>query len=78
MVVYANKRGLKIAMRGQGHSRYGEAQVEGGIVIDASASNAVRWHGNDAVDAEPGALWGHVAKLTLDKNLTPPVRHFAG
>ena len=73
MVVYANKYGLKIAMRGQGHSQYGQAQVEGGIVIDSSALNAVRWHGNDAVDAEPGALWGDVAKLTLDKNLTPPV-----
>ena len=67
MVAYANKHGLKIAMRGQGHSQYGQAQVEGGIVIDSSALNAVRWHGNDAVDAEPGALWGDVAKLTLDK-----------
>jgi cytokinin dehydrogenase len=73
MVAYANKHGLKIAMRGQGHSQYGQSQVEGGIVIDSSSLNAVRRHGNDAVDAEPGALWGDVAKMTLDKNLTPPV-----
>ncbi len=73
MVAYANKHGLEIAMRGQGHSQYGQAQVEGGIVIDSRALNAVRWHGDDAVDAEPGALWGDVAKVTLDKNLTPPV-----
>ena len=73
MVAYANKRGRKIAMRGQGHSQYGQSQVEGGIVIDSSALNAVRWHSDDAVDAEPGALWGDVAKLTLDKGRTPPV-----
>jgi cytokinin dehydrogenase len=73
MVAYANKHSLKIAMRGQGHSQYGQSQVESGIVIDSSPMNAVRWHGNDAVDAEPGALWGEVAKVTLAKSLTPPV-----
>ena len=34
IVAYANQRGLKIAMRGQGHSQYGQSQVEDGIVID--------------------------------------------
>ena len=62
MVGYANKHSLKIAMRGRGHSQYGQSQVEGGIVIDSSTLNAVRWHGNDAIDAQPGTLWGDVAK----------------
>src|SRR4051812_13635080 len=35
-VAYANKHQLKIAMRGQGHSQYGQSLVEGGIVIDSS------------------------------------------
>ena len=73
MVANASRRGIKIAMRGQGHSQYGQSQVEGGIVIDSSLLNAVRWHGNDTVDAQPGALWGDVAKLTLERGLTPPV-----
>jgi cytokinin dehydrogenase len=73
MVAYANKHRRKIAMRGQGHSQYGQSQIEGGIVIDSNTLNAVRWHGDDAVDAQPGASWGEVAKVTLDKNLTPPV-----
>ncbi len=72
-VLYANKHGLKIAMRGQGHCQYGQAQVESGIVIDSSALNAVRLHGKDTVDAQPGALWGDVARVTLLQNLTPPV-----
>ena len=72
-IAYANKHGLKIAMRGQGHSQYGQSQVEGGIVINSSLLNAVHWPENDAIDAQPGALWGDVAKVTLDKSLTPPV-----
>jgi cytokinin dehydrogenase len=43
VVEYANKRTLRIAMRGQGHSTYGQAQVENGIVIDSSPLNALRW-----------------------------------
>jgi hypothetical protein len=73
LVAYANKRGLKIAMRGQGHSQYGQSQAAGGVVIDSSTLNSVRWHGSDTVDAQPGALWGDVAKVTLAKLLTPPV-----
>lgn len=73
IVGYANQRGLKIAMRGQGHSQYGQSQLEDGIVIDSRMLNAVRWHQSDTVDAQPGALWGEVAKVTLDKGLTPPV-----
>src|SRR5262245_20587045 len=73
MVAYANKHGLKIAMRGQGHSLYGQALVEGGIVIDSSTLNAVSLQANDVVVAQPGALWGDVARITLARDRTPPV-----
>jgi cytokinin dehydrogenase len=73
MVGYANKHDLKIAMRGQGHSQYGQSQVDGGIVIDSSTLNGVRWHGGDAIDADPGAQWGQVAQAALERGLIPPV-----
>lgn len=73
MVQYANQYSLKIVMRGQGHSRYGQSQAEAGIVIDSSTLNAIQPPANDSVDAGPGAFWGDVAKTTLAKNLTPPV-----
>jgi cytokinin dehydrogenase len=73
MVGYANKHGLKIAMRGRGHSQYGQSQVEGGIVIDSSGLNAVHLHGGDALDAQPGATWGDVAQAALAQGLIPPV-----
>ncbi|HWZ45951.1 MAG TPA: FAD-binding protein [Candidatus Saccharimonadales bacterium] len=73
MVQYANKYSLKIVMRGQGHSRYGQSQAEAGIVIDSSTLNAIQPPNHDSVYAGPGAFWGDVAKTTLAKNLTPPV-----
>src|SRR5262249_13052944 len=50
ITAYANKSGRKIAMRGQGHSLYGQAQVEGGILIDSSTLNTVRLPGSDLLD----------------------------
>jgi cytokinin dehydrogenase len=73
IVSYARKYGLKIAMRGQGHSLFGQALVEGGIVIESSTLNAVRLQSDDVVDAQVGALWGDVARLTLAHGRTPPV-----
>ena len=42
LLQYANRQGLKVAMRGQGHSFFGQTQVEGGVVIDSSSLNAIR------------------------------------
>jgi FAD/FMN-containing dehydrogenase len=73
MVAYANKQGIKIAMRGQGHSLSGQSQVGNGIVIDSSTLNAVGLRNDFTLDAQPGALWGDVGKAALTKGLTPPV-----
>jgi cytokinin dehydrogenase len=42
LVQFANRQGLKVAMRGEGHSFFGQTQVAGGVVIDSSSLNAVR------------------------------------
>ena len=73
IVTYANRRGLKVAMRGRGHSVYGQAQVEGGIVIDSSSLSGGRWAAGDMVDVDAGALWGDVANVALTRGFTPPV-----
>ena len=73
IAVYANKTGRKIAMRGQGHSLYGQAQAEGGIVVDSSTLNAIRPQGDDLLDAQPGVLWGDVARVAFSRTRTPPV-----
>jgi FAD/FMN-containing dehydrogenase len=76
IVEFANQRGIQVAMRGQGHAMFGQAQVENGVVIDSSTLNAVRmvdFRGAPAVEAEAGALWGQVLDLAYAQNLTPRV-----
>jgi len=73
MVRYANQHALKVAIRGDGHSRYGQTQAEAGVVIDSRSLNAVRVHTSHSVDAQLGAFWSAVADTTLPKGLTPHV-----
>src|SRR5215210_3385290 len=42
LVQFANRQGFKVATRGQGHSFFGQTQVEGGVVIDSSSLDALR------------------------------------
>src|SRR5438128_3090826 len=49
MVQYANQHQLKIAVRRQGHSQYGQTLVEAGIVIDSATLNTVTLAGAESV-----------------------------
>src|ERR1700739_1261086 len=71
MVRYANQHKLKVAIRGNGHSRYGQTQAEAGVVIDLRSLNAVRVRTPQSADAQPGVFWSAVADATLLKGLTP-------
>jgi cytokinin dehydrogenase len=73
MVRYANQHKLKVAIRGDGHSRYGQTQAEAGVVIDSRSLNAVRVRTPQSADAQLGAFWSAVADATLPKGLTPPL-----
>jgi cytokinin dehydrogenase len=70
---WAAERGLKVAARGQGHSTYGRAMTEGGIVVDMNALNAVRDLQSDRVVVDAGATWQSVLDAALTRGLTPPV-----
>src|SRR5260221_5721386 len=63
IVRFANTHGMKVAMRGQGHSQYGQTLVEGGIVIDSSTLNTVKLRAQ-TVDA-------HAASSTAGGNPSP-------
>ena len=72
IVRFANAHRLKIAMRGQGHSQYGQTLVEHGIVVDSRSLNGVKVSGNRSVDVQAGASWDDVTGATLAQGLTPP------
>ena len=70
---HAAHQGLKVAARVQGHSIYGRALAEDGIVIDMGKISTIRAVEPDRVVVEAGATWGSVLEATLAKGLTPPV-----
>jgi cytokinin dehydrogenase len=70
---HATQQGLKVAARGQGHSIYGRALAEDGIVIDMGTVNTIHTVQPDRIVVEAGATWGSVLEATLAKGLTPPV-----
>lgn len=71
MVRYANQHKLKVGIRGNGHSRYGQTQAEAGVVLDLRSLNAIRVRTPQSADVQPGAFWSAVADATLPKGLTP-------
>ncbi len=74
MVRFANKHGLKVAMRGQGHSTYGQAQVKAGVVIDSRTLATIHRIGADQAVVDAGVQWLDLTKATLARGLTPPVQ----
>ena len=81
LVQFANRHGLKVSMRGQGHAMFGQTQVDAGVVIDSSTLNSVRvinHGGHPAIEAGPGALWGPVLDAAYADKLTPPVNVHTG
>ena len=73
LVRYANRHGIAVSMRGQGHSTNGQSQVHAGVVIDSSTLSEVHEIGADRVTADAGVLWIDLARATLAHGLTPPV-----
>jgi cytokinin dehydrogenase len=70
---WAGSRGLKVAARGQGHSIYGRAMAEDGIVIDMNTIDTIHRLESDHIVVDAGATWHAVLNAALSRGLTPPV-----
>lgn len=73
MVRFANRHGLTVAMRGQGHSTYGQAQARGGVVIDSRTLATIHRVTPDRAVVDAGVQWLDLVKATLAEGRTPPV-----
>lgn len=73
MVQFCREHGVDIAMRGQGHACYGQAQAGAGIVIDSRTLNRVHAVHSDRAVVDPGITWGELLRETVLRGLTPPV-----
>ncbi|MEH1835659.1 MAG: FAD-binding protein [Nostoc sp.] len=73
IIQFARQNNLKVAARGQGHSCYGQALLEAGLVIDMSPLNKIHHLSADRVVVEGGVVWSQLLQATLKQQLTPPV-----
>ena len=73
IIRYANQVGVTVAMRGQGHSPYGQAQVDGGIVIDSRFLNAIDSLSSTEVVVDAGVTLFELLEVACDRGLTLPV-----
>jgi hypothetical protein len=73
IIQFARTYNIKIAARGQGHSTYGQSQVEAGVVINMSTLNKIHSIGTDRAIVEAGVVWSQLLQQTLRQGLTPPV-----
>jgi len=73
IIQFARTYKIKIAARGQGHSTYGQSQVEAGVVINMSTLNKIHSIGTDRAIVEAGVVWSQLLQQTLRQGLTPPV-----
>lgn len=73
MVRFANAHELQVAMRGQGHSTFGQAQVAGGVVIDSRTLATIHRVDADSAIVDAGVQWLDLIQATLAQGLTPPV-----
>ena len=73
MVRFARQHRLTIAMRGQGHTTNGQAQTDGGIVVQSSALARIGRIRRDRVTVDAGVQWADLLRATFAEGLTPPV-----
>ncbi|MFF2364505.1 FAD-binding protein [Streptomyces sp. NPDC058122] len=74
MVRFCGKHGISVAPRGQGHATQGQAQVDGGLIIETTPLASIGPVGprSRTVTVGAGARWSQVARATLAHGLTPP------
>ncbi len=73
MVRFCNAHLIPVAARGQGHSTFGQPQVENGLVVDMSTLSAVHHIGSDRAVVDAGAVWSSLLTASLAERKAPPV-----
>ncbi|MCP2263469.1 FAD-binding protein [Promicromonospora thailandica] len=73
VVRFANEHGLTVAVRGQGHSTFGQAQADGGVVIDSRTLATIHEIAPDRAVVDAGVQWLDLVRTALAEGVAPPV-----
>lgn len=73
VLAFASDTGTPVALRGTGHSCFGQSLTEGGVVVDLGGLARVHPGTGREVVADAGASWRRVTESALARGLTPAV-----
>jgi cytokinin dehydrogenase len=72
MVRFCQEHRIKVAARGQGHTTFGQAQAEGGLIVDMSTLKQIHWVDATAAEVDAGLTWKELLETVVPQGLTPP------
>jgi cytokinin dehydrogenase len=72
MVQFCRRHRIKVATRGQGHTTFGQSQVDGGLVVDMRGLNKIHSIGPTTADVDAGATWKALVNASVPLGLSPP------
>jgi cytokinin dehydrogenase len=73
MIRFCRVRGIAVGGRGQGHTTFGQSQVEAGLVIDMGTLNKIHSISASKADIDAGATWRMLVDASVPLGFTPPV-----
>jgi FAD/FMN-containing dehydrogenase len=73
MIRFCRRHRIPVAARGQGHSTFGQALAECGLVIDMSTLANIHSIGPSAAVVDGGVRWRELVLATAAQGLSPPV-----
>jgi cytokinin dehydrogenase len=73
MIRFCRRHRIKAAARGQGHTTFGQAQAEGGLVIEMATLSSIHSLAPDAADVDAGLTWIELLRAAVPQGLTAPV-----
>lgn len=73
IVRHADRAGLPLVARGAGHTTYGQAQIEAGVVVDLRGLDRLHELTDRTATVDAGMTWRGVVEHTAAAGLTPPV-----
>ncbi len=73
MIRFCRRFCIKAAARGQGHTTFGQAQVEGGLVIEMATLSKIHSLRPGAADVDAGLKWIDLLRAAVPQGQTAPV-----
>jgi cytokinin dehydrogenase len=73
MVRFCRDYRIKVATRGQGHTTFGQSQVQGGLVIETGTLATIHSVGPGGADVDAGVKWSDLVTASVAQGLSPPV-----